>query len=98
MIQPQIQVGTVLVNVIGSGCDVFFRVISRTNATLEVQELEDRVQTTHTDQSYSIVPGNLKVTKKPIKLRVTQAGNIGPTQRWIWWTVWDGKPRNQYSN
>ena len=98
MIQPQIQTGTVLVNSIGCGCDVFFRVISRTNATLVVQELEDVVQKINVDQSSFIVPGGSLKNKKPIKLRVTTAGKIGPTQSWIWWSVWDGKPRNQFSS
>ena len=99
MIQPNLQVGTILRHSIGCGCDSFYQVVSRTYKTCKVRGIDYKITKSYPKyQSCDIKPIlNAFDDKKPITLRLKE-NQIGPTVRMIWWNIYDPKQRhNQYS-
>lgn len=95
-----INIGTILVHSIGCGCDSFFQVVNATPRTVVVRELQDAIVKRDIKyQTYDIRPiPNMFVTDSElIRLRIAPDGRIGPRERMIWWSVYDGKAINQYS-
>lgn len=96
-----IKVGTILVNSIGCGCDVFYEVVHATPKTVKVREIQYAMTKRNVkNQTCDIkpIPGAFLEGAKPFSLRIAADGRIGPQQRMIWWRVYDGKPLDQYSS
>jgi hypothetical protein len=96
-----IKVGTILVNSIGCGCDVFYEVIRSTPKTVKVREIHYVVvKCSRKNQTHDIkpIPGAFREGGTPLSLRIAADGRIGPQKRMIWWRVYDGKPLDQYSS
>jgi hypothetical protein len=97
------QVGTILNHSIGSGCNQFYQIVRYTAHTITARRIESKAVNVNVKrQTCDYVPVRDKFEdKKPITLRYkVDAGGqlqIGPIKRMIWWSVWDGKPKQQYS-
>jgi hypothetical protein len=86
------------VHSIGSGCDTFYAVVKLSPKSVLVRELDYQiVEQDIKNQTHKIKPVSKYADSKPIRLRLHD-GQIGPSKRLMWWRVWDGKPRPQWSN
>lgn len=99
----RLQVGTILVNSIGSGCDSFYEITKRTPNSVQARLLEDRYVSngpqTQSGKSTPI-PGKFVsgLNAETVTLRLHPNGDIGPAKRMMWWNLWDGQPSEQYSS
>jgi hypothetical protein len=100
MLLPEIKNGTILVHSIGSGCDSFYQVVSRSDKRLRCREIQYRaINVRPKFQTCDIVPLKDEFRgDKVTSLAISEQGRIGPIKRLMGWRVWDGKKLNQYSN
>jgi hypothetical protein len=104
-IQPDIKVGTILIHSIGFGCDSFYQVMKRSQSTVFVKKLDPMVIHRNVKQQtcdYWPIPNQFMADNGSsghnYTLRLKNHGDIGPCKRLMWWKVWDGQPKNQWSN
>jgi len=103
MNKPEITVGSILVNSIGCGYDVYYQVVHRTPKRLKTIRLKEKtVNLSVKHQTCDILPkpgefADEGSRDREVTLAVHDDGRIGPRQRMEWWSVWEGKALNQWS-
>ena len=97
----RVKVGAILVHSIGCGCDSYYQITQRTPQSVKAVKLEEKyISQSKESQSGETVPIPNKInTTNPetVTLRLHPDGQIGPSKRMIWWSLWDGKPKDQFS-
>jgi len=101
--RADVNVGDILVHSIGFGCDSFFQVVKKTEKTVTVCGIETKsINHKVKHQTFDYVPVKDKFDKscnaETFTLKLKDNGDIGPCKRLMWWRVWDGKPKNQWSS
>jgi hypothetical protein len=99
-----VQVGTILNNSIGCGCNTFYQVVASSPKSVTVRRIESKAINVNVKaQTCDLVPVRDKFSSdhRPMRLgvKLDRHGElqIGPIKRMIWWSRWDGKPCNQWS-
>jgi len=110
MTEHNIKVGDILNNSIGCGCNVFWQVTHVTEKSVVVRRIKSKavnVQPKHQTCDYVPCKNKWEEPNNPCDKVVKRLGvkwtdwgelRIGPAKRMIWWSVWDGKPKNQWSS
>ena len=97
----KIENGTIINHSIGCGCNEFFQVVKKTDKTITVKKIRTKIVNRNIKmQTFDYLPhkDNFVPDEKPKVLRIHDDGSIGPTKRMMWWGVWDGTPKKQWSN
>lgn len=99
-----IPVGTILDHSIGCGCNNFYQVIKSSAKSVTVRKLQEKVLNRDIKrQTFDAAPkpGCFEPDEKPFRLgvKLDRFGElqIGPIKRMMWWSIYSGKPRAQYS-
>lgn len=110
MSEHKIQVGTILDHSIGCGCNEFWQVTQVAENSVVARRIESKavnVQPRYQTCDYIPVPDKFvkpahdqDVVVKRLMVKFNKRGElqVGPIKRWIWWNVWNGKPKQQYSS
>ena len=100
----EVDVGTILEHSIGCGMDVYYQVVERKGNLVTARPIKSRHfdwdQKSQTDKVEPL-KDQFDDGEKPVRLRLKighrGALQIGPIKRMVWWSVWDKKPKDQWS-
>lgn len=100
-----IPTGTILVHSIGCGCDQFWQVVKSTPKSVTVRNLESivakrNIKAQTCDYTAKKDHFDYPRAEKRLGVKTDRRGEqqIGPVKRLMWWSVWDGKSRSQWSS
>jgi hypothetical protein len=99
--RANVKVGDILVHSIGFGHDTFYQIIKRTDKTVRVVKLKEKIVNRSIKfQTCDYLPIKDKFVEGDdnsfFTLKLQDNGKIGPYKRLDGWWVWDGKKQNQY--
>jgi len=109
-VNHNIQVGTIINHSIGCGCNQFWQVTATSPASIVVRRIKSSaVNVQPRFQTCDYVPckdqweepnNRCDEVVKRLRVKLDKRGElqIGPIKRMIWWSVWNGKPQQQYSS
>lgn len=104
MVSTAISVGTILNHSIGSGCNNFYQVVKSSPKSVVVRKLQHKILNHNLKwQTFDKAPkpNCFEQEEKPIRLgiKLDRFGElqIGPIKRMMGWSVYDNRPRAQYS-